>query len=255
MKMKKFFWWLLFLGFLFFSAWLFFFSYFTQIKKVDVKGNFANISQVENFLENWLRGRNWRYFPRDNFFLFSSRQAEKSLREQFPLIKEIFWQKKFPDQLAVTLIERQGVFIWCFEEECFWVDNSGVLFWGPQSLSEAEKSNYLWIKGNSDSEAKVGKAFLTPQVASFILDLGQKIKESDQFGQYKEIFSPDQAAEELRVNFVDGWWAYFSLKQSWELQLKTLEKILQEKLQVVPRDKIEYIDLRLSGKAIYKLKE
>lgn len=252
--MKKFFYLGLLFTFLGFSLWVFFFSYFTQIKKIELLGDFPQKKELNIFLENFL-AEDRLPFPLDrNFFFFSGKKMEEKIIEAFPLIQAVITEKKFPDQVSMKVQAREGVFVWCFGEKCFWIDRNGQVFFGPQDKSSAEKTPYVVVLGGEDGEKQLGEYIFSAEKARFVLALEETLKKDDDFKIDRFFSSPDIASDELRASFSEGWSAYFSFKSPVVLQITTLKKLLEEKLKDVSRDKIEYIDLRLSGKVLYKLK-
>lgn len=253
--MKKILWVILFLFFLGSLIWVLFFSYFTQIKKLEIVGDFSDEKAVRIFLEDSLKRKNWLAISFGNFFFFSEKDIENSLRERFPLIKKVEIRKKFPEEVFFSFESRQGVFVWCFGEKCYWVDANGELFFGPQNITEVEKTNYPIVLGKENGDRFLGEKVFSSELSAFLYEVTNLLKENDQFQIARTFVSPDIASNELRVSFLNGWQAYFNFKDSVALQVKTLERILKEKLKDVPEEKIEYIDLRISGRAIFKLRE
>lgn len=252
--MKKILWVILLLFFVGSLTWVLFFSYFTQIKKLEITGDFSDKEAVRIFLEDFLKRKNRLAISSGNFFFFSGKIIENNLREKFPLIKKVEIRKKFPEQVFFSFESRQGVFIWCFGEKCYWADKDGEIFFGPQNIVEAEKTGYPIVLGKDDGERFLGEKVFSSELSAFLYEVTVLLKETEQFQVARSFVSPDIASDELRISFLNGWQAYFNLKDSVALQVKTLERILKEKLKDVPEDRIEYIDLRISGKAIFKLR-
>jgi len=204
-------------------------------------------------LENFLKENSRPFSLNGNFFFFSGKKMEERIIQEFPLIQAVETQKKFPEQVTMRVKSREGVFVWCFGEKCFWLDKFGQIFFGPQDKTSAEKTSYAVVLGGAEGEKPLGEKIFSPEKASFVLEMDEALRKSDKFKADRFFSSPDIASDELRMSFPEGWSAYFSFNNPVSLQIKTLEKMLEEKLKDVPKDKIEYIDLRLSGKALYKL--
>jgi len=64
----------------------------------------------------------------------------------------------------------------------------------------------------------------------------------------------DGALRNLRVNINQGWHILFDWSGDLEKQIKTLKLLLGEKIKK-DRPNLDYIDLRIDGRAYYKLKE
>lgn len=251
--MKRFLWVFLFLSFLGVSFWVLFFSLFTQIKQVEILGEAQEKERVREIIQDFLKEKRGKIFSQGNFFLFPEKKLERKLREQFPLLEKIETEKKFPEKLTLKITERKNVFIWCFDQNCFWVDGEGELFFGPQAFFEAEKTGYPVVLGQADDQRKIGENFFSPNLAIFLLDLKNILREEFSLERLVSV-SPNLASEEIRVSFKEGWQVYFSLKKPALQQVEILREILEEKLKEVVWEKIDYIDLRLSGKAVFKLK-
>ena len=59
---------------------------------------------------------------------------------------------------------------------------------------------------------------------------------------------------ELRVKTVQGWEIYFSTERPITTQARILKRILKSKLVEEDLSQLEYIDLRIKGKAVYRFK-
>lgn len=62
-------------------------------------------------------------------------------------------------------------------------------------------------------------------------------------------------AEELRVETRDGWRVYFSTARTIETQAKVLREIIDDKITEDNIAQLEYIDLRIKGKASFRFKD
>jgi hypothetical protein len=70
----------------------------------------------------------------------------------------------------------------------------------------------------------------------------------------KEITIPAIGTEELRVHTNEGWVLLLDAQRPLMDQLATLDKIFVEEIDEKERQALQYLDLRVSGKAFYKLR-
>ncbi|GAH87923.1 unnamed protein product, partial [marine sediment metagenome] len=125
----RFFWLgVLFFVFLFSIFYFLFFSQTFQVEKIIVTGEQKVAKEnlkllVENKLENKIL-----FFKTKSIFLVNLNEIKKNILNNFPQIAEVEISRGFPDTLNIIVVERFGLTVWCQAEQCFLVDNEGVIF-------------------------------------------------------------------------------------------------------------------------------
>jgi len=219
------------------------------------------ISGIETISEDLLREKINRiisekiyfFIPRNNLFLFPSKEIKTVFLEEFPKMKEVSVKKSLPNLIRIEIEERKMSAIWCNVlsnlPECFFIDKEGVVFENaPSSLGS------LIFKINDKSFKKA-------------LQLGERIFEKEHINQLFKI--KETLERNLNISFPEftvlegdvleaksslGWRFIFDLSQNIEnieTQLEVLKKILSE---MEPEEKkvLEYFDSRIEGRIYYK---
>jgi len=256
---------LFFLAFWGFFGWLLFFSPALEVSQIEVVGKEgAELSaDTQKSLENkggeFLQNQAEDFLGR-NFLFFSAVKLEDQLAEQFKILKDIRVEKQFPKSLKIVAEEREQFITWCQgrynEEDCFLVDEEGVVFYrleeAPELAREVQARVLEEVMGEGE-DVEPGAKLLDPSTLELILEVAATK------GRYEWktnfLKTPSRVAEQLEVETEAGWKAYFSTKQEAGQQLAVLEKVLTEEVGLENLGRLEYVDLRVSGRAVYRLQE
>lgn len=252
---KKLLFWLLFIAFLGVNGWIFLFSDYTKIQKVEIITEKLDKKPLEDISNNF-RGEFWfKYFPKNNLFLFPRKKLAQSLKDQFKVIRTVRFESKFPDTLVVKIEERQAIVIWCSNDKCFLLDETGLIF---HQLQAGEKEgeqfkDYNIIIDNSFLElVETNQTIETGQLALVSLEIKKLLKEKIGLDIERELQTPSIISKELRVKTITGWEIYFSLEEDLGAQIELLKELLKNGISQGEKENLKYIDLRITGKAIYK---
>lgn len=230
------FFWLFVLALIVLGAvfYLFLFSPIFQLKEIRISGN--QKVRVEDIQEVVSQKSEKRivFFATRSIFLIKPGEIEKGILEGFPQISQAKLKKKLPGEIVVQIEERKPVGIWC-REECFYLDEEGVIF---------EKSGEEGMVINSrlgDSQGSLGERAIEKKFMDAALKIKKNLKENSQVdvGEVSIV-----SEERLNIKAADGWEAYFDLSEDLDWQLEELELILKEKIPPEKRGELEYIDLR-----------
>jgi len=146
----------------------------------------------------------------------------------------------FLDAIIVSLVERQGMAIWCQAENCFLIDKAGVIF-----ESVKESSDLLELRNSEYREnIALGEVVLSSEKMSQII----QIKGGLDFPVIRVLLVSE---ERLNVETAEGWEIYFNLKGDLNWQLTELSLVLEKQISAQERTELQYIDLRFS-RVFYK---
>lgn len=250
---KKFFFWVLFLSFFGISGWVLFFSNYTELKKVEFVTDQLDKKLLEK-ISNKHRSEFWfKYVSKNNFFFFPRSGLSEELKNAFKSIRAINFKNKFPDKIVVEIKERQGIIIWCTQEDCFLVDETGLVFYKLQN-SEREKrfKEYDIVFDTSHLEIEEGWMIGDGYLVEFVDQIKELIQEKMDLEIQREMETPSMISQEIRVKTEQGWQIYFNIEDDPSDQVNLLKEILVTSISEKERKNISYIDLRIAGKAIYK---
>lgn len=184
------------------------------------------------------------FLPQNNFFLFPSKNAEKIILESGLGVAEV--EKKFPNKVSVDFKEVRPKFLYCEENECFYVDKNGAPYETAPFFSDSPIP-ILEINKN----LRLGEKFLEKHIADFLIGFEQEIQKLEL--KIKTV----KIDKDIRLTTSEGWYLILILKENASV---SQSKDIAEKLfllferTIKDRSMLEYIDMRFPNKAFYKLK-
>lgn len=286
-KKKRFLFRLLFLlsFFLFLGALLyfvFFFGYF-QIKKVNFSGHSeVALETLQNFFEKFEHKKTGFLKLNENIIFFNSKSFKNDLQSQFLQIKEVKINRIWPNELKITIEERQPTAVFCplffkrentenineekiasqteefkelsqkvfwseiTSENCFYIDLGGFAFAEASFILGGRLAN---IFENKQQASILGKNVISKEMVTFLNDVQRGLLSMD-IETYK--FFVNKKDKEVDILTKDGWTLYVSTDQEVANQLLVLKRSLEEKIKE-DISLLQYIDLRVPGRIYYKL--
>ena len=245
--LKSRFFWLILLIFVSIGIILYFviFSSFFQIKEINVSGTKKIASvDIKNIISKDITNKIF-WFDSKNIFLVNFRRAREDIMKKFPDISEVKFQKKFFNKIFVTISKRIPIAVFCQEENCFYIDNNGVIF------KKAIKGNKLMkIRENNKRNKKleIGDITIKKELMSKIL----KIKNGIESNNLKINLDSTLIVSNERINIEtkEKWEIYFNLQKNLDWQITELSSVLKE-IPYSNRKKLKYIDLRFNKVYIF----
>ncbi|MBZ9571991.1 FtsQ-type POTRA domain-containing protein [Patescibacteria group bacterium] len=226
--------------------YFFIFSSFFQVERVIVSGN-EKVSKenikavVESNLEEKIL-----FFPTKSIFLVNLNKIKKDVLNSFLQIAEIEISRGFPDSLNIIVVERLAIATFCQEENCFLLDNKGIIFEKAQL-----ETNLLKIKDRQNIPLSVlGEKVIEKDYLEKILRIQKNISEELKI-EVEELIA---LSERLNVKTIESWEIYFDLKGDIAWQLTKLSLVLKEKIPSENRKDLEYIELRFGNLATFRYK-
>lgn len=255
-KVKKILFFVLLIFFVGGSVWLLFFSSFVKIKHIKVDGFQEEL--VEKVVQNVSKSFYFSLIPQDNILLISHSQIEKQIKENLFLAQNIKIKKVFPDTVEVFLEKRNDVVAWCQgdpNQNCFLIDESGEVFYKLKN-GERDFGNefpVVFCKGTVGIE--IGEKIIKPELAKFCSEISRFSQEEAGVNLENVYYSPSFIAGEIKVRTDQNWEVYFNSFSTAQKQARLLKSVLEKNIGEENVGKLEYIDLRLDGKVLYKLRE
>lgn len=255
---------LLFLSAFVGGLYFFIFSDFFKIKNITVSGNdYIASASVINEFQNIISKKKLIILKNDNLNLLNLADAKQELKGIFPRIESLEITKNYPDKLSIIIQEKEVVEILCSSSkeelsvtktlnykfsECFFIDKHGVAF----DLA-ADTQGFLILKmlDLRDIDIEMGKKVLDLNLMEFVKKLKRDFK--DAVNSHIKLLVLEHPAQREIVAIVDDWKIIFDISGDAEKQLMVLKRVMEGEIKE-QRDKLEYIDLRIDGRAYYKLK-
>jgi len=192
---------------------------------------------------------------RQNIFLFSSRQAERKVREMHPIIKEVRVKKNFPERnITIQTQERQPLGIACGKysvtDGCFNFDETGTIFTSSPLIVGA---TVLRIQ---DDSLGGGMTLPVKKYEEHEIDFISSIKRHilDTSAIAIESFFFLNRYGDVEAKTINGFTILLNMEQDPEIQAKILRNLLDLEIKDQVAE-LDYIDLRVDSRAYYKFKE
>ncbi|OGZ17935.1 MAG: hypothetical protein A2Z78_01885 [Candidatus Nealsonbacteria bacterium RBG_13_36_15] len=220
---------------------IFYFLFFLetfQVKQTIITGeNKVSKENIKLLTEKKLENR-LLFFKTKSIFLINTTEIKSDILDSFPQIAEVIARREIPDTIDINVTERSGLAVWCKKENCFLVDNKGVIF----EKAPPEETDLPKIVDEQDRNSfNLGEKIIEEGVLKSILD----IKINNNSGINIENFVILNS-ERLNIKIAEGWEIYFNLKEDISWQLTKLDLVLKEEISPERKGDLEYIDLRFS---------
>ncbi len=250
---KKMFFLLLLFAFLGVCGWVLLFSDYTEIKEVKIVSQKIDKDELKEISDNLMVEKWFEYLPKNNFFLFPRKTFIEKVKNDFKLARNIKFENKFPDKIKIEVEERQGVIIWCSRNKCWLLDEKGEIFYLLQpGEKEGRFKKYQVVVDDSYLEIEEKQKIKSEGLIKFIKDSKNEIEKQFGLKIEREIKTPALVSREIRFKVQDeGWEIYLNLDEDFITQIALLKEVLESSINSKEREQLNYIDLRISGKAIY----
>lgn len=245
--------WILFFGTIFY---LFFFSSFVLIEKVQVSG-MSEISEesLRGFVEGQLAGKYWGIFPKRAYAVVQPQTLERRLREQYPLLATASIGRIFPNGLHLAVTERKKIILWNSLGLSYLVDEDGITHESTRALSPENETYVITVTDTSDKAVTMGERVFTANYGAFIIDMNEQFPEQLGLALEPRYTIVSRFAEELRARTDEGWEVYFDTSIPIETSLNTLKLLFEKELPPEKRSRLAYIDLRAENRAYYTFRD
>ncbi|MEA2007414.1 MAG: FtsQ-type POTRA domain-containing protein [Patescibacteria group bacterium] len=246
--------WLIFILFWGVSLWTLFFSDVMKVTNVESVGDSENFSSfhVEQHVGEIISRKFLGLIPRDNLLLISKKSIVKEIKESHGLIRDVSVERRFPNTIVIGIEERESHIIWCNNEICVLLDERGEAF-GDVEDFDGEKD--VRVFDTSNKKFELGDRVAEPEFVFFSEKLPDMFFEELSIEIEPTLQTPSSMSGEIRLKTKDGWEGMFSTNRPMGVQMKVMKKILKEKIGPEKVSQLEYIDLRIKGKAMYKFKQ
>lgn len=253
---KKVIFWFLSVCFLAVLFLILFFSDFTRIKSIQFDVDNFDQEVINKIVKEESGGKYFNIFPKDNIFIFPAAKIVEKAKKENLLLKEIKIKRYFPGEIAVNVEGRKNVLLWLNQERIYLVDESGAVFLElPPEKKEDFIQKFAIIRDENSRSIKIGEEIISEELASFFFNINSKLQENTGFQFKKELHVPSLVSNEVKIDSENGWALYLNTSQPLEKQLAGLKAFFEKQISREEAEKLEYVDLRLKGRILYKIKE
>ncbi len=253
---KKISFWVLFISFWVLFFWTIFFSSVMKIDRVRIVGDVKNASQIQSFAKDIMNQKYFNKVPKNNLLIFPVKVFQEKLLKEFNIIRTIDVKREFPKEIVIDIEERKDFIIWCSDKNCWLVDERSEAFHEieKEQIDQFE-DRVVVLDGSEKSVEKYGKV-VSPRIVKILLKLADDFSSLANIEiDKKSFFTPSSMSGELQFKTKTGWKIYFSTDRPISVQIKVLKKMLDIKLRDEDLGKLEYIDLRIKGKVVYRFRD
>lgn len=223
------FWWSVFFVFFCAIGFYFFFLYpYFYIKEIKVEG--LDIENIEDMVNPHIE-KNFPFFSSESIFFVSLSGIEEEILSNFHEIKNVNARRVFPHTVNIKITKRSPFLSWCNENQCFKIDEEGVVF------KEGREKILLYKDVNKD--------------------IGEKVITKDEVVAIKKIINNIEGVQsftilpsKMEVKTDKNYSIYFLIEDDIDRQIENLQFTLKEKIN--NPEEIDYIDVRYGDSVYYR---
>lgn len=243
-------------GFFAAGLYLFYFSPYFQLEKVEVR----NAKMVS--ADDLKKAISEKYHFSINLFgqKISSNSIllpvfnSASLLKNFPQIEKLSFSRDFPNVLSLEVKEREPFAIWCKDwdqkQDCFWSDKTGFFFRSYDQADQDSPSDPLVIEERESADAMLlGTKMDKKDFVNWSSDLRGELNGQPEI---EKIIKFSVFTDKLVLKTQKGFEIYFDPQGDLDWQVQKLEAVLKEKISSQKITVSEYIDLRFGNQAVVK---
>lgn len=233
-----------------------------RIKNITVSGvSDSNKTDFLVFTDKFLEKKYFGLLPYDNIFIFPKKSLRAEIVGNLLYIKEIKFDRQFPNEVAIEVNTRRPFAIWCekylnevAKASCVFVDEKGFAFKKSPIFSGNIFRQFFDMR--EEGEKRGGNLGQVVSETLFI-ELNNFIKQisSDNI-EVARVDVKDGNIYELETSA--GWRILLNGAKSFSITLDNLKTLLDTELAPGKAGKLlpglEYIDLRFGDKVFYKFK-
>lgn len=221
-----------------------------KIKSIEVAGNSVEASQnISDITKERLAGNYLYFIPKSNFLLYPRRTLRESLLYSFKRFEAVDVSYEGDNTLFVDVKERKPLWLWCENQDCYFMDKSGYVFAKAPNFSG---NVYLRASGGLDVQngEVIGSVFADNWNFEELKGFVESIKVKG-FVPVKVAITPENDAELVLKN---GEVIKLSPTKSLSAAHADFENALASGL-ISSEIPLQYIDLRFDNKIFYKVME
>ena len=227
-----------------------------KVKTQDLQELVSNDANIE-LLSFW----NIKIVSRSILFI-DSNKINNDILKKYSVVENVRISKKLPETLTLDITERKPIGAFCPSagastelsrmssgqavDQCFSIDNSGVIFGSAGAVPE----NTTIVRQLFNSgQVFTGEQVVVENIISAIYKIQKSLKDNFQI-DLKEalVTSPIR----LNIKTDESWQIYFDLSHDSDInaQITKLNMLLNNEISATGRKLLRYIDLRPKDKAI-----
>ncbi len=221
---------------------------YINVSLITVRGNDrVSDTDIQNLVSQKLDTTRWRVLEARALAFVPVSDLETEIEGKFPSVKEAKITRRPPDEVRVTLIEREPMLLQC-ADSCYIVSESGHVMAksadSESNLPKLAEGGNLSLEKRVMSEREAMWLYTILFGMEHILELSpEKIEVEARFREQIQI---------LHVFVQDGY--YIKIDDATEVlhQMRVLRQVFEERLPAEDREDLTYVDIRIKDRIFYK---
>lgn len=228
-----------------FFYFIVFFPFF-QIREVQISGNERiEANSIKELVLESIK-REVIFLPSASIFLINRTGIRNKILNKNPKIFNVKIKTRFPNSLIINIKEREAIGVWCWQAQCFDIDQTGVIF------SFSTQQEKLRIKDKQERNLPfLGELVVIPERLKMFQTIQEQLKQIFQI-EIKEFIIVSE--RRLNIKTAESWNIYFDFEKDFNWQMTKLVSSLEEEISSEERKNLKYIDLRFGDRVFFKLR-
>ncbi|HOM68282.1 MAG TPA: hypothetical protein PLA57_00630 [Candidatus Paceibacterota bacterium] len=237
-------------------VYLVLFSNFFIAQNIEINGqDEEKVSEIQRYLDNYLATATknygiFKYLSTKNYlvFLLLKNEISQNLFSNYYYLDNLDFDFNFKDkEIVLNIYLKEPIATVCSLDNCFYLDSSGKLI---EETVKSQKKGIL-IEDHSTAILKTSDDYLTPSELSVLNGFFKKTELMIK-PNYVELDNASKAGKYAKIITADDYYILISFNLPLEFSYYVLQSLLNE--QMIDFENLEYLDLRFTDKAFYKLK-
>jgi len=239
----------LFLGFLLIFSALYGLTWLPvfQIQNIELLGlNRTVQSDLLETTNSQLSEISWPLWSSKSIFLFDRGGLETKLLENHTFIQSISIQRKLPNTIVLQVVERFPSFRICDTDSCYLLANDGNI------LDDEAETNLIRIQ--TTKELTQGQELYSERIMQWLTNLVNLYANGLELGVdfIDIVLEGESGILEVALITPQGYPIRLDFETDIYSQAKVLDAVISQDNLLAQKDKLEYIDLRVSNRVYYR---
>jgi cell division septal protein FtsQ len=239
------------------AAYLFFFSGYLSVSRIEIQGNeLTSQADMQKIVSSKLDEKYFNFLEKNNLVLLNSRAIRNEILASYKIISRVSVKKYFPDGIKVSILERRPQLILDSGGKDWVIDEKGEIFdEAGENFSYLGKEDFPVVIDESKKSFSLGDLAIDEKYISFISDFRRKVGDETGIEFEKEIRVSGISSGNMRMKAKEGWMILLDENLGADKEKDMFEAVLDNKIEKEKRSDLEYVDLRIPNKVFYKFKD
>lgn len=232
------------------SFWAIFYSPLFLIKSVVADSPDDTAAEISKVVEPMVFGKKYGIFNKNHPLFVDRKFIAASVSQHFSQLGEVGVKYDFfKHMLVITAESRLPVAHWCSGGECYLIDRRGVIY---AAAGQREGSLILTIQDETGRALKPGVMAVPEAWMEFFSAMRDRLKPIIWVTQII-LEKESLGAHYVRLQTADGWSILVDTDMQPALISDELEALMAKELKGKTK-RLDYVDLRVSGRAYYRFR-